>query len=259
MSVTSSGQTFVSQTAARKSILGRALTVLADTEPYVVDETSAVEVELIDPLQWITSCDDHALAEGTNLAMLGGELIQFGTALSLGNGRFRLSYLLRGRAGTEWATGSHAAGELFCLIDSNSLQPLAIPAWMRGSAVTVSDRNGATALVTFAAESVKPFAPANLASELSPSGDLLLSWTRRSRSGLAWLNEIDAPIGEGRELYSITISTADATLELTSQEPATVVSAPQLASIGTGAATVEVRQVGDWAASHPSRLIIDLS
>jgi hypothetical protein len=56
-----------------------------------------------------------AIMAGANLALIGDELIQFGRAEQLGPGLFRLSHLLRGRRGTEWAAAGHSVGDVFCL------------------------------------------------------------------------------------------------------------------------------------------------
>ena len=259
LTVSSSGQSFITQTAAQKSVLGQTLTALADADPSLIDESNSVDVELVDKQQWITSCDDDALADGLNLAVLGGELVQFGEVTPLGDGQFRLAHLLRGRCGTEWASGTHAIGEVFCLLDTNSLRPLSLPVWMRGSTMTASDRNGSGASAIFEAESAKPLAPTNLSAGLTADGDLTLSWTRRSRTGFAWVDEVDAPLGESREQYSVTISGAADTLELASAEPSLVVAGSDVARLGGGTATIEVRQLGDWAASRPTQLTIQLA
>jgi hypothetical protein len=259
VTVTGSGQTFATETAARKAVLGHASTVLADADPYLIDMASSVDIELVDPEQWITSCDDDALGRGTNLAVLGSELIQFGQVSALGEGRFRIARLLRGRGGTEWATGSHSAGETFCLLDASALRPVALPISMRGTMVTVEDRDASTASLIFEALSVRPLAPVDASAGLDGSGDLSLRWTRRSRSGFAWVDEVDAPIAESREEYRVTISTSLATLELTATEPSLVVGASDLAPLGAGAATIEVRQIGDWSASLPAQLTIEFS
>ena len=44
--------------------------------------------------------------------------------------------MLRGRLGTEWAVSHHAAGETFVVIDPEALQPVRLPAWTKGSAVS---------------------------------------------------------------------------------------------------------------------------
>jgi hypothetical protein len=258
LTVSASGQTFTTASAARKSELGRALTALAHAEPYLIDEANAVEIELIDQRQWLTSCDDDALSEGVNLAVLGSEVVQFGEATPLGEGRFRLGRLLRARGGTDWAAAGHSVGELFCLLDLNSLRPFALPAWFRGSSVTISDRNGCTESTTFAAHALKPLPPSNIAVSFNAQGDLTINWTRRSRVGFAWLDEVDAPLGESREQYWVTIANPASDLEIATEQPMLVIPAADLMAFGNGTATIGVRQVGDCAASRPAQLTFNL-
>jgi len=258
ISVDVSGQTFATQTATRKSILGSAITVLGDATPYLIDEINQVEVELIDQQQWLTSCDDEALSDGVNLAVLGTEILQFAAVTPLGQGRFRLARLLRGRGATEGAAGSHSIGECFCLLDVNSLQRLELPAWAIGSTMTASDRNGSVSSLQFSGGSVRPLSPASLTAVVAATGDLILSWTRRSRLGFAWVDEIDAPIGEGREQYRTTITGVSASLEVMSDTPGVVVPASELATVGGGNVVIQVRQLGDWGASRPAQTTINL-
>jgi hypothetical protein len=100
---------------------------------------ASVEVQLVDRDQWLTSCEDAALAWGENLAILGRELLQFGDALPLGNGRFRLSRLVRGVAGTE--ASAHVAGDLFTLARADSLRPIRLPSSSKGREAIVRARN----------------------------------------------------------------------------------------------------------------------
>ena len=105
-------------------MLGRALNALPSAACDLVDGANAVDVELVDPEQWLTSCDDDGLAAGQNLAVLGSEMIQFGQATPLGGGRFQLGRLLRGRGGTEWAAADHSDHDPFCLILPGNLQAI---------------------------------------------------------------------------------------------------------------------------------------
>jgi hypothetical protein len=89
---------------------------------------------------WLTSCEDDALQGGTNLALIGDELVQFADAAVIGPGRFRLTRLLRGRYGTGWSTDTHASGDLFLLMDPSSLQSIPVPIAVRGAVVTASCR-----------------------------------------------------------------------------------------------------------------------
>jgi hypothetical protein len=131
------GVIIVGQTAARESVLGAAPQVLASGQPHLLDLVNTIEVELVDTSQWLESCDDDALVMGVNLAGVGSELIQFGVAEPIGTGRFRLSRLLRGRRGTEWAIGTHATAEAFALLQPGTLQRISLAASLRGSIVEV--------------------------------------------------------------------------------------------------------------------------
>jgi hypothetical protein len=252
------GQSIITSTARRKSVLGRALTVLPRSEPYLIDNVSTVDVELVDPDQWLTSCDDDALAAGANVAVIGSELIQFGDAAPLGQGQFRLSRLLRGQGGTERACSNHAVDEVFCVIERGAVQPLPMPSWSVGALVTASAQNSPAASTIISAETQRPPAPVNLAATIQPTGDLFVSWTRRSRAGWAWIDEIDAPLAERVEQYRIAITGSAGSADLISDQQTLLVPAATVAGLGTGLAAIEVRQVGDLSASRSAQLSINL-
>jgi hypothetical protein len=130
------GQISTLRTAARKSKLGRAARDLPSGQAY--DIVDSLDVELIDDSQWLTSCDDGALASGANMAIVGKEIIQFGDAIPLGPGKFRLGRLLRGRDGTEAAMTAHVAGEWFVLIEPDALRIIGLAPWAIGSEVVVT-------------------------------------------------------------------------------------------------------------------------
>ena len=125
----------IERTARRKSVLGRALNQLAPDGGYL-------EVELVDPDQWLVSCDDEALASGANFGLLGDELIQFSEAEPVGPGRFRLKGLVRGCRGTEWAEGSHEVRDSFVLVERGTLRPIAVPPWIKASKIAVTVYGG---------------------------------------------------------------------------------------------------------------------
>jgi len=115
----------------------------------------SVDIQLIDPDQWLNSCDDHDLDGGANLALVGNELLQFADVDPLGAGRFRLTRLVRGCGGTESALDDHAVGDLFLLINRASMQPIRCLIGDRESVVTVTQpATGARA--TTAGRSHKP-------------------------------------------------------------------------------------------------------
>ena len=245
------------QTARRKSVLGQAMGVLAPGEPWLIDMRSSVEVQLVDENQWLTSCDDDALGIGTNLALLGSELIQFGAATPLGSGRFRLERLLRGRGGTEWASGAHSAGEVFVLIERDALLPIQLPGWAKGATIAATSGSSSTQLI-LAAESMRGPSPVYLNAVWLPSGDLQLSWTRRSRQGFAWIDDIDAPLAEASEEYRVTVIGSSSTIEVEAERPEITIASSALAGAGSGPTTIQVRQVGDLAVTRPVETTISL-
>jgi hypothetical protein len=146
--------------------------------------------------------------------VLGEELIQFGIAEPLGGRRFRLSRLLRGRRGTEWAPALHAAGEPFALIEAESLatsrrrsgrdRRRGAPAGHRPRR-----RGGRRGGAAVDGEAMRPPSPVHLRAERRTNGDLALSWVRRSRNGWVWLSGSDTPLGEESESYRLTLAGED--------------------------------------------------
>jgi hypothetical protein len=257
------GATSGGNTAARETVLGEALTPLPTGQPHLLDLTNSFEVELIDDSHWLESCDDQALAMGANLAVLGSELVQFGVAVPLGARRFRLSRLLRGRRGSEWAMGSHAIGDEFALLQPGTLQRISLTPSIRGSTVEVrSARLGdsdppVSALAE--GEALRPPSPVHLRANPSTGGQLEASWVRRSRHGWAWLDDMDAPLGEARELYRVALDGTLGRIEAETSASAIIFTAAQLAPLGTGSATLAVHQLGDLAPSRAATLPITLA
>jgi hypothetical protein len=219
-------------------------------------------VELLNEAMWLENRDDSALASGANFAALGDELVQFGIAEPIGGRRFRLSHLLRGRRGTEWAAGLHSAGESFVLIEPESLASIEAPLGSLGSearliATGLGDAEGVAAARTVGGEALRPPSPVHLRAERQANGDLALSWVRRSRDGWVWLSGSDTPLGEESESYRLTL--AGDGFERTATVPAPFylyTAAEQAADGAAGAVSAEIVQLGTSAPSRPGRLII---
>ncbi|HEX8625236.1 MAG TPA: phage tail protein [Allosphingosinicella sp.] len=250
-------------TTAPPAVLGAAVEVPAAAGSALFDERSRVEVELLNEGMWLESRSDTALSEGANLALLGQELVQFGHAEPLGERRFRLSRLLRGRRGTEWAAGLHAPGEPFVLIEAESLAVVEAPLGALGGEVRLlaqglGDPDGVLAVRTVDGEALRPPAPVHLRADRLTNGDLDLSWVRRSRSGWVWLSGIETPLGEESESYRLTLAGAGFERSVTIAAPAFVYTAADQAADGlAGPLTVEVVQLGTSAPSRPAFLLAD--
>ncbi|MEO6247509.1 MAG: phage tail protein [Sphingomicrobium sp.] len=256
VSVTANAAERPALSVVRAAVMGRAVGVLAAGSAVLRDDVGQVVVQMIDPAAWLTSCDDDALAMGMNLAALGNELIQFEVAEALGGGRFRLSRLLRGRRGSDWAIGGHSAGEAFVMIDAARLITIALPVEMVGAEVAVLPHGlgdgAAVALRRVAAgEALRPPSPCQLA-VAGGLGGLQIDWVRRSRMGWAWSDGLDAPIGEAGELYRVRVEQGAISREWSCAAPGLAIAGGELALFSSGAAIVSVVQVGDRAVSRPA-------
>jgi len=229
----------------------------------LLDLRSSFEVELLSDWMWLESRSDAALAAGANLAAVGGELIQFGAATPVGGRRFRLSRLLRGRRGTEWAAAGHAAGEAFALLDPAAMTIVEAPLAALGSqarmlATGLGDSGSEPATTAVTGEAMRPPAPVHLRAERRSDGDVAIGWVRRSRIGWVWLDGTDAPLGEARESYRLTIAAGASLRTVETAEPGFVYTfADQASDEAAPPFVITVVQLGDSAASRPATIILD--
>jgi hypothetical protein len=245
---------------AGAATMGTLMTPFAARGSALLDLESAVEVELLHDGMWLESRDDAALAAGANLAAVGSELLQFGVAEQLGARRFRLTRLLRGRRGSEWAA-SHQAGEGFVLVAAETLAAIEVPEAAVGGearllATGIGDGpDGVSASVPVTGEALRPPSPVHLRGSFTPAGDFKLAWVRRSRSGWTWISGADTPLGEEREAYRVTVAGTWGSRTAEVPSPVFTYSAAQQAADGAAPPfTVEVVQLGSSASSRPARL-----
>ena len=221
----------------------------------LIDLAGSVEVDLGHDEMALTDADDAALDRGANLALIGEELIQFGQAVRVSARRWRLTHLLRGRRGTEWAAGTQQVGDRFVLIDADAMVALDQPLSALGSEVRllasgVGDLAGpAEAALLLRGASVAPPAPVGLHWVASEDGGATLRWTRRSRAGWRWGDGADAPLGEENEAYRVDVAGRSVTVMV----PELAIGAAERAG---GPLAVTVRQVGTHAASRPAAITI---
>ncbi len=196
--------------------MGAAMTSLPPASAAGWDLTSHVEVELLGDSMWLESRSEDAVLAGANLAMIGQELVQFAVAQPMGARRFRLSGLLRGRRGSEWAVAGHAAGEPFVLLDLAAMLPLALPLERLGETLLVRPTgNGDAATpamaVAIGAEAIRPLPPVHLR-YWRQAGLLHLAWIPQSRAGFGWPDLTDVPLGELAPLWRVAVRNAAGTV-----------------------------------------------
>jgi hypothetical protein len=152
--------------------------------------------------------DDASLDQAANLAMVGDELLQFGVAQPLGDGRWRLSRLLRGRRGSEWAIGAQGAGDRFVLIEDGAIRAIALAPGTRSATVIASgigDPDPVAVRREVTGASILPLSVARLGWRQQADGGALVGWVRRSRAGWRWTDGADVPLVEESEAYEVEV------------------------------------------------------
>ena len=186
---------------------GTANTILEDGQTYFFDAANTVDVTLV--YGDLSSMPESDVLNGANAALLGDEIIQFKTATLIAENKYRLSGLLRGRKGTEWATGIHAAGERFVLLDSSTIKPETLNLSDIGKEITYkygyANTEGTEIKFTATGRGYKPYSPCHITGSRDSSGNLTINWIRRTRIGGEWQDNIDALLSETNEAYEVDI------------------------------------------------------
>lgn len=240
--------------------LGQLFAPLKTGRDCLFDLVNIVLVELVNPAMTLESVSDAALLGGANRAMVGGELLQFGVAEAVEPRIWRLSRLLRGRAGTANHI-AHRVGTPFVLLDDPAL--LMLPEDIAGSvegggAILQWAPRGGTMLtevgVPAAGRALRSLAPVHGRVGLDGEGGVTISWVRRSRLDAGWRDQVDQPCGESREAWHIAVTPSVAGIGPWDRPSPTLnITGGIMAALPSGC-TVEIRQVGDFGLSPPLSL-----
>lgn len=232
------------------AVIGKATTVLADvTDPWVWDEGNTITVRLLDSVDTLSNATELEVLNGANLAVLGDEIIQWKTATLNTDGTYTLSGLLRGRKGSEWATGTHAVGDyLIVLLSTNvtfvelSIDYLNEVQWYRAASFGMHISSGSTQIFTAAFRNMMPWSPQEIAGTRDGSNNLTITWTRRTRIGGEWADGGDVSLGETAESYSLDVydgSVVVRTIAVTA-ETASYTAAQQVTDFGSTQAAIDI-------------------
>lgn len=195
-------------TGRDRATIGTLVSSLGSSSGVHLEATASLDVELISEDFVFSSTDVTALALGSNRVIVGGEVIQFLNAEPFGQGRWKLSGLLRGRAGTESeAIRGHAEGTRLALLDDTltALDPsdVASDPTTRIAAIGFGDSEPAFADLRNVGLSLRPPVPVHPRSHINATGDLTMCWTRRARGQWRWGDGVDVPLVEEREQYLV--------------------------------------------------------
>ena len=198
-----------------RATYGMAATVLGTRPPYNTwDRANTVDITVA--YGAVPSYSPAAVVLGTaNAALLGQEILQWQTATQLDAVTWRLSMLLRGRRGTEWAIGGHTVGERFIVLDPQTIGryvPLASDLnqtrfyRLVSAGQTVADV--ANVAVVNGGEAQRCYAPDHIRGHRDVSNNLTVTWRPRTRLPWETLNGQTGPFGEQAEQYRVTIPPA---------------------------------------------------
>ncbi len=204
------------QTAA---LIGTCNTILGNGQTFTWDDVNTVTVTMI--RGHLLSITDDQVLSGGNTALIGGELVQFASAILVGVGQYQLSRLLRGRRATEQYAVGHAASENFVLL-TNTAGALAsgvgflscnysdlnrADLWkVVPNGHALADETAQSHLI--AGENMLPFPPVSPSpNKDTTSGfpDLNFTWIRRSRLGAVLTPGQEIPLGETTERYHVQL------------------------------------------------------
>ncbi|KUO53203.1 MAG: hypothetical protein APF82_01035 [Sphingomonadales bacterium BRH_c42] len=232
------------------AVIGTTDDALDVGSPHYWDEANSVTVTLLNSADTLAGVTALQVLNGSNAAVIGGEVMQFRDATLIGPGQYRLEGLLRGRKGTEDRIAGHAAGERFVLLTGGGIYrpdleagEVGVERFYKAASVGTNLSDAAPFTFTHSGRWAKPYAPAHVRGTRNGAGDLAMTWIRRTRLEDPWTDGIDAPLGEASEAYEIDIlDGATVKRTLTSSTPtATYSAADQVTDFGSAQAAVQVK------------------
>lgn len=247
---------------SRRAISGQLAEPLGASPALMFEQAGSAVIELFANDLDLADTSFAGIAAGANRVCIGSEVLQFAQAVPLGEGRWRLAGLLRGRAGTEqYALAGHDAGTLVTMIDDRltALDPSLVQPneATRIAAIGRGDDEPVFADLESSGLSRRPPPPAHPRKIVNSNADWTLCWTRRARGEWRWGEGLEVPLVEEREAYLIGLGPVDAPLATWStSEPEITFSEAERASLLAfhGAAAIWVRQIGTYASSDAIEL-----
>ena len=188
------------------------------------------------------------------------EIFQFGTATLTSTSNYTLTKLLRGQKGTDSIMEqSVQSGAKFILLDATITQPTISSNewnvnynWKYGpSGLPITHYSYQTSSNTFKGVGAKPYAPTHITSTYnSQTGDITISWIRRTRYGGDGWELQEVPLNETSEQYVVDIlnsSNSPIRTFNTTQPQFTYTQAQRIADYGTDnkTPTIGVSQISE--------------
>lgn len=245
-----------------RATIGRLTGPLPPSPALLFDPLASLELTLLGSGGHFINATLAALAGGTNRLLVGEEIVQFALASPLGDGRWRLEGLLRGRGGTEAAAlAGHDPGTDAVLLDA-ALTPFDRGQVARapGTAIAAIGRGDSEPVLASLIghdAGIRPPCPVHTSAGINEDGGLDLRWIRRARGSWTWDDGVEVPLVEEAELFRVGLGPADAPVaEWAVAVPKLRIDAASLALLRAQypGEALWVRQVGRFAQSDPTPL-----
>jgi hypothetical protein len=240
--------------ASAPATLGVTLDPLPSGPEGLIDRRPRLRVRLT--YGALTSADLVTMLGGANLAAVRNangdwEIIQFLTATLVDAQTYELSGLLRGQFGTEGAMSETlSSGAQFVLLDGAVTRvplqqsELKLPFnWRYGPGNRdIGDASYVTTQFTYQGLGLRPLSPVHVKG-VCASGDLSISWIRRTRSGGDNWELPEVPLGEDAETYEVDVlDGTNVTRTLSVSSPVALYSsADQIADFGSVQSAVSIK------------------
>jgi len=208
-------------------------------DPNLWDEVSTVTVKFVSQT-FLSSRSALQVLNGANPLLVGNELIAYRSALDLGENRYTLSGLLRGRKGTEWAMSTHEIGESCVYFHSDFIKFHGLtpsdngyPLWFRPVSLGPLGMTGAPQQFTPQMRHLMPLSADHVTGERDGAENLTVTWTPRGRIAGEWDDLSETPVGEVVESYEVDITDGEDVLRtIASSTPSVGYSAAEQTSDG---------------------------
>lgn len=183
------------------------VTALGAASAAYWDMGNTITVTLFSGALSSASSDLEVLNYEVNQALIGSEIIGFRYATPLGDNRYELSRLIRGRQGTQRWMSRHSVNERFLLLEEDNIRNKSIPRNQTGQAFyydakpdggvigdfrdgvkpNLADSTSWSYAASMAMWRLKPFAPANVrASRSNGQLEYILYWKPVARDLGSW-------------------------------------------------------------------------
>lgn len=250
------GQTWSDVTAFTppSPVVGSASTKLSEHDGRMIDKAGVLTVLVSSGS--LSSVTEGQMLNGENHFAYGSdgrwEIIAAQKCALTAANTYTMTDFLRGRFGTEWATGLHQSGDTILLLDQNVLSFTTVNQSLIGSeniyrAITSGDTidTGTDVVFSYDAVNLECLSPVYMEGT-RVSGNWTLSWKRRTRIGGEWRNNVDVPVSEKSELYEVEImdgafATVKRTISGLTSASVVYTSADQITDFSAAQATINVR------------------